>query len=303
MKQVNLKELKGSGRSGKIFSDCSYPRGENGMYRLSSGLAAVVIVMVAGYNPGTSFAQTPQEIDGVRKAMKAAYIRESAVEPCAPVSADRFGWSKDVVVRCLYVQQDKLPNGQKVDRKAVAEAIFPEPSVIARWITTACAVLKTQSPNCFSRVVAEGKSTSGFQFVITGNVLEDLPPTGRQKNFFFRNGMTVSVERGVNGTTQDLSLDRQRTLADTSNETIVSIPSGRTRYWSTMPSDFRARFPNAGAPTNVSTPERRLAWLDLARREFSSALTSDRNRLLEAWLCANASKKFATACKAPPPSE
>lgn len=270
------------------------------MHRFSSVIAAALIMMMTAGGSNTAYAQTPQQTESVRKAMKAAYIREDAIEPCAPVSADRFGWPQNIVVRCIYVQQDRLPNGQRVDRKAVAEAIFPDPSVIARWITTACAVLRTQKPNCFSKAVARGKEQSGFQFVITGNVLEALDGSGKQQNFFFRNGMTVSVVAGVNGTPEDLPLDRQQALADTRNEDIVSIRSGRTRYWSTMPGEFRTRFPHAGVPVDLLTIEHRIAWLEIVRGDFTKALAGDRNRLLEAWLCANAQGEFGTTCTAPP---
>ena len=259
--------------------------------------------MAAACGAGAAWGQTPEQVQSVQRAMRAAYIRESAIEPCAPATADRFGWPKSIVVRCVYAQQDRLANGRRVDRKAVAEVVFPEPSVIARWIVTACAVLTASRPNCFSTAVAEGKATSGFQFAVTGNVLEDQPETGVQKNFFFRNGMTVAVAPNVNGRPDDLPLDRQQALADTSNEDIVSIPSGRTRYWSTTPAQFRARFPHANVPPDLATREHRLAWLELARGELLGALASDRNRLLEAWLCANAHARFQTTCKAPPPTE
>jgi hypothetical protein len=139
-------------------------------------VSAVASVATAAAPP--AFAQTAEQSEAVRKAMKAAYIREDAVEPCKPVAADRFGWSKDVVVRCVYVQRDKPGN---VPRKAVAEAIFPEPAVIARWIVSACGVLKTAKPKCFSRTIAEGRGASGFQFAVTGNVLEDFPETGNRR--------------------------------------------------------------------------------------------------------------------------
>jgi hypothetical protein len=268
-----------------------------------SGLLTICVALViaAGvFAPKIAPAQTAADIEAVRKAMKAAYIREDAVEPCKQADGDRFGWSKNLVLRCIYVQHDKLPNGAKKDRKAVAEAIFPEPAVIARWIVSACALLKTKEPKCFAWAVAEGQGASGFQFAITGNVLEDFPKNGTQKNYFFRNGMTVSVEPGINQSEQDLPLDKQDKLANTPNADIVSIPSGKTRYWSTTPAMFRARFPNAGTPSNLATKERRLAWLEIARREFTTALGENRNQLLEAWLCASVKQKFATTCMAAP---
>jgi hypothetical protein len=115
--------------------------------------------------------------------------------------------------------------------------------------------------------------------------------------------MTVSVKVGINGSTQDLPLDEQQKLADTANEDIVAIPSGRTRYWSTTLGMFRTRFTKAGVPPDLATKECRLAWLELVRAEFTNALSGDRNRLLEAWLCANASSLFGTTCKPPPPGE
>ncbi|MER9800757.1 hypothetical protein NKJ36_27225 [Mesorhizobium sp. M0142] len=121
---------------------------------------------------------------------------------------------------------------------------------------------------------------------VSGNIMENMD--GRHwKNFFFRNGMTVSMTSQRNGTTEQVDMARQREIAGMPDSQIASIPSGLTRFWRTKPSQFAARFPSSGAPLTVRTPQDRQKWLDLARVEMLAALQSPNNHLLEAWVAAH----------------
>jgi hypothetical protein len=245
---------------------------------------------------GIAAAQTPAHVDAVKNAQKSAYAVVESTNGCPAADRDLFGWPRNLVLNCEYAKQDTAL-GRK--RRAVAYLLDVKPEVIARWIEGACAQLRNEPANCFKKVLSAGQGNSGYMFAVSGNIIEDMDQPNVFKNFFFRNGMTVSMQRGLNGSGQDLSVAEQRRLALSPNDAIVSIPSGMTRFWRTSPAQFRARFPGSGAPATVDTPERRAKWLDLAQKQMLEALQRPKNRLLEAWLCATARQTFATSCKAP----
>jgi len=229
-------------------------------------------------------AQSADHVAAAKTAFRAAYAIRQNINGCPNATVDFLGWPKERLHYCEYVYRD---NALGHNRKAVVWLLDVQPERLAQWIENACTKVLPANEKCFDIVLQCGRSNSGYMFAVTGNIIEDMETRGVFKNYFFRNGMTVSVKRGVNGGTEELSIDAQKALAMTPNENIVQIPSGKTRFWSTLPSQFAFRFPNAGAPTTIATKERRTKWLALVQKEMLNALDSSSNRLLEAWLCSN----------------
>src|SRR5262245_17989462 len=120
------------------------------MHRNIAILLAASIAMESFGAADQAEAQTAAQVELVRTAMKAAYVRGRAIEAGKAATKDRFGWPANLVIKCTYVQWDNLPNGNTVDRKAVSEVIFPDPAVIARWVVPACQWLKNPSSASFS---------------------------------------------------------------------------------------------------------------------------------------------------------
>jgi hypothetical protein len=228
--------------------------------------------------------QTAEHVTAVKAAYRAAYAITQSVNRCPAATANLFGWPKERLRYCEYVVRDTALGH---DRKAVTWLLDVQPERVAQWIENVCTKVLPANATCFGIVLRSGRNNSGYMFAISGNVVEDMKIKGVFKNYFFRNGMTASVKRGVNDEGEELSLDAQISLAMTADEGILSIPSGRTRFWSTLPNEFASRFPTAGAPSDVATKERRTKWLSLVRQEMLNAVDSSSNRLLEAWLCSN----------------
>lgn len=251
-----------------------------------------VALLIALSAPTSAGAQTAAHVTAVKNAQTSAYAISDATNGCPLVGADMFGWPGTLVRKCIYAEG---PSSKRLPGLVYLLDVTPE--AIARWIETACT---NQLPNvsaCFATVLKCGRSNSGMMFAVSGNILENMNPT-TWKNYFFRNGMTVSMTGQPNGGTTAISLERQEELAQTPDSGIQTIPSGLTRFWRTLPKQFAARFPDAGAPVALNTPARRQKWLDLARAEFLAALGSPTNRLLEAWVAAHPVKLAAGKCPA-----
>jgi hypothetical protein len=225
-------------------------------------------------------------------ALRSAYAVAGATNDCPLLTTDLHGWPAARVRHCVYSLNDA---GLGAPREAVAYILDVSPDRIARWIETACALVDTDAERCFTRVLETGRLNSSYMFVVAGNMLEDMYERRHYRNYIFRHGMTTSFRRGVNDRADVLELADQETLAAAPDSAAIAVPSGSTRFWGTTPANFAARFPDAGAPPD-STGANRAAWLALARTEMLAALESDRNRLLEAWLCAHAVQMFAKPC-------
>jgi hypothetical protein len=248
--------------------------------RLTSASVSFVSLLIAVNTVG----QTAEHVAAVKTAYRAAYAITQSVNGCPKGTANLFGWPKERLRYCEYAVRDTALGH---DRKAVVWLLDVQPERVAQWIENACTKVLPTDASCFDIVLKSGRNNSGYMFAVTGNVVEDMKIKGVFKNYFFRNGMTASVKRGVNDGSEELSLDAQLTLAMTVDEGILNVPSGRTRFWSTLPNQFASRFPTAGAPSDVVTKERRAQWLALVRQEMLTAVDSSSNRLLEAWLCSN----------------
>src|SRR3954447_5027195 len=173
-----------------------------------------------------------------------------------------FGWPGSMIRKCIYAEG---PREKRLPGLVYLLAIPPD--TIARWIEGSCARQLGGAAGCFRTVLTCGKLNSGMMLAISGNVLENMDPTTWQ-NFFFRNGMTVSIGGQRNGTTTPIPLDQQEALARMADNQITSIPSGLTRFWRTRPRDSAALFPTSGAPTSLGTPAQRQKWLDLVKAEI-----------------------------------
>jgi hypothetical protein len=258
---------------------------------LAAGVALVVLWA------GPVRAQTAEHAEDVRRAQRSAYAIESATNGCPVLDADLLGWPGKLVRHCEYAMRDTTLGHP---RAAVAYLLDVKPEVIAQWIEGACARLSVQQASCFATVLNSGRQNSGYMFAVSGNIIEDMDGPGQFKNFFFRNGMTVSFGQGLNGSAVELPIDRQRALALSPNDQIVGIPSGMTRFWRTRPAQFRDHFPDLGAPSGVSSAADRTLWLGIVQKEILAALRTGRNRLLEADLCANAPSVFGVGCTGEP---
>jgi len=225
-------------------------------------------------------AQTAEHVAAVKTAFRSGYAVVNSTNDCPMADADLFGWPKARLRYCEYLKQDL---GR--ERNAVVWLLDIPPDVVARWIESACERV-TPNTACFTRVLEAGRRNSGYMFAVTGNVIEDMQHLGDFKNYFFRNGMTVSVRHGINGSGQELTLETQLALAMIPDDDILAIRSGSTRYWGTTPAMFAARFPDAGLSAGLARKEQRIKWLMVVRQEMLHALDSPSNRLLEAWLCA-----------------
>ena len=223
----------------------------------------------------------------------ATYAITEATNGCPRLDTGLFGWPGALVRECVYAMRDTRLGHP---RQAVAYLLDVRPETIALWIENACARLAEPQPRCLATVLHSGQANSGYMFAVSGNIVEDMEQPHEFKNFFFRNGMTTSFVRHLNGSEEELPLERQRTIALQPNGEVLAIPSGMTRFWRTTPGQFAARFPDAGAPVGLRRPADRQLWLGLVQKEMLTALQTGRNRLLEAYLCANAQSLFDVDC-------
>jgi len=237
-------------------------------------------------NVGANAVANADHVAAVGKAQKAAYAVRST-NGCLALDTDVIGWPARFVRECVY------PAG--TDRTGYVLLVDVKPEAIATWIETSCTQLLPNVGTCFSTVLECAKINSGMMFPIGGNMMEDMD-NSPWKNYFFRNGMTVSIRGQPNGQTDQIPLDRQKELARISDTAITRIPSGSTRFWRTLPRQFAERFPGEGAPASLATSTDMQRWLDLVRAEFQKALESPNNRLLEAWVAAHPQTLAAGRC-------
>jgi len=235
-------------------------------------------------------APTPEHVAQVRKAQKAAYAISDATNGCPVVGTDMFGWPGNIIRHCVY---KKGPQGHQLE--AVVYLLDVKPEVIARWIESSCANQLPNVSSCFSTVLSCGKDNSGMMFPISGNMMENME-NSPWKNYFFRNGMTVSIGGEQNGSTAQISLERQEAVALMPNSAVTSIPTGLTRFWRTRPAQFAKQFPTVAVPPSLNSPKARGEWLDIAHSEFLAALSNPNNRLLEAWVAAHPKTLSAGRC-------
>jgi hypothetical protein len=95
------------------------------------------------------------------------------------------------------------------------------------------------SQTCFDMLVECSRLNSGMMFPIDGKLIEN------SKNYFFRNGMTVSFGDGKNGSTAQIPFDQQDAVANNPDSAITFVPTGLTRLWGTM--DHLVRYLQASA--------------------------------------------------------
>jgi hypothetical protein len=256
-------------------------------------LGHLAIIAVAVCCAEAMAAPTQAHIDAVTRAQRSAYIISSATNGCPILNKDTFGWPGAKLKECEYAVADPT-----LDHARVGYAILLDVSAerIAAWVENACAKIPTTDQEiCFTKVLGAGNENSGFQFAVAGNVLENMGGAG-YKNYYFRNGMTASFVTGVNASAKEVSMGDQKIAAAKEDSAVISIPSGLTRFWRTIPYSFRARFPELVGLLDLKKAADRATWLALARTEMLRALDNDDNRLLEAWLCANSAELLGKPC-------
>jgi hypothetical protein len=251
-------------------------------------MRGILVCALFGAISTSTLSQTKPDVEQVRLAQRAAYAIQEATNGCPVVGEDILGWPGAKVRKCIY-----QPLGSRLTGLVYLLDVPPE--VIARWIETTCASNMPNSASCFHTVLTCGRNNSGMMLAVSGNVMENMD--GRTwKNYFFRNGMTVSIGGETDGSTNQVSLERQEALARMPDQEITSIPSGMTRFWRTRPKEFASRYPKEKVPVALNSPEMRQRWLDIARAELLAALDKPTNRLLDAWVSANSSTLEAGHC-------
>lgn len=241
------------------------------MKRLAPCLIAITLLNVFCLNA------LGANVDLVSDAMKSAYARTDPTSRCNPVPDEILGWPKGLVERCEY---------GKGTLSAVAYLLILKPQTITDWIETACSKQLPSGRACFQTLLRCAKLNSGMMFAVSGNILEDMD--GKPfANYFFRNGMTVSMTGINNGNSEPIALKVQEAKALGAESEIVGIRSGVTRLWRTLPRHFAKRYPDVWKETSLSTPEIRAAWLNLTRVETLKAIDKGENRLLEAYVAAH----------------
>jgi hypothetical protein len=221
-------------------------------------------------------------IQAVKQAQKSAYVIFSAGSQCSPLRQDFQGWPGPSLLECTYKQDGLEGMTYLLDVKA---------ETVANWIEGACDERLPSARGCFATVLKCARNNSGMMFAVSGNIIEN----GR--NYFFRNGMTVSFKEAGNGTTNSVPLSLQKSLLVAPNDQVTRIKTGLTRFWRTLPSQFALAYPDAHAPSSVDTQAQRLAWLSLVQTEILTAEKTGKNRLLSSWLLAH--KKTVTLGSCP----
>jgi hypothetical protein len=229
-------------------------------------------------------------VAAVAKAQKAAYAISQSTNDCPYSAADILGWPAKLLKECDYYV------GSKTNRRTAHVVLLDVGSeAIATWIETACSKQLPRVEKCFDTVLKCGTDNSGMMIPVSGNMMEDMDHV-HWKNYFFRNGMTVSIGGEKNATVNQIDMVRQRELTGMPDTAITSIPSGVTRFWRTKSSQFAALFTREGAPSMLASPSDRQKWLDTARTELLAALEKPDNRLLDAWIAAHPKTLAQGAC-------
>jgi len=270
--------------------------------RASRFVCAVLFCAASGLVPGfgqTNASPAPLPMGSsilrehtaeVRRAQKAASAISDASNGCPVVGSPMLGWPGNLVRHCIYTE------GPADDRRTgVVYLLDVEPRVIAQWIETSCRKQMAGISACFATVLRCGGENSGFMFPISGNMMENMNDSP-WKNYFFRNGMTVEIDREPNATPNQIPLARQEALAHLPDNRVTSIPSGLLRFWRTLPRQFAKRYPNSGVIPDVNSHIAQQEWLNVARREFLAALKSSTNPLLSAWMAAHPETLRAGEC-------
>ena len=219
-----------------------------------------------------AIAQSVDQVAMVRTAQgTGSYAISGSKNKCPVVTIPKFGWPEGALQYCEYTEKG-LPGSVYL--------LVIEPAVIARWIDSACSEAMPGETHCFRVVLACGKLNSGMMFPVSGNIIEN------RKNYYFRQGVTVRLRGFPQASTQAIPLDRQRELNDVSENEIMSIPSGLTRFWLTRPRHM-AIYSDLKVLKALDRPSDRQQWLSIVRSEMSVALKGPRNRLLDAYVFAH----------------
>lgn len=259
-------------------------------------IARIVFIAVFAVPPLPGFAGVSDSIS----TTSAAYQREvqRLVHEFGPrLLASRYmerdgctsitypGWEGFPLQLCNYFVTDRP--GTRKPAKVIM--LNPSPEQVARWVTySVIATSGTISPEDGDKLLQHIICQSGGQFPVAGIVYEDMDGSGN-RNYCFRNGVTVAIDGIPHATTASLTL-QQIDLALTGTVTRVRRYA---RIQSTSPSDYTSN----GGTVDVGTDTNpKPAWLEVVRESYQRAWGNDRNDLM----IALARRKLATMPKLKP---
>ncbi len=197
------------------------------------------------------------------------------MESKTPKDAVVPGWEGFPTKRHTYSVTDQDGTVKTAD----VVMLNPTAERIARWIVSGLTEVKgayaaEEGRKVFKHILSQ----SGGQFPVAGVVYEDIiPADGRNEVYCFRDGVTVAVEGGEHRTTLPL------TPAEI--EASMKGPVQRVFTYARIQGTSPKQFIMAGGPAEIlDAGKPTTKWLDEVRAAYQEAWTSDRNRLLVAWL-------------------
>ncbi len=228
----------------------------------------------AGKPAALSFEQE-RSAEALAKEFADRLRRGRYMESKTPKDAVVPGWEGFPTKRHTYSVKDQDGTVKTAD----VVLLNPTAERIARWIVSAVTEVKgTYDMEEGRRVFQHILGQSGGQFPVAGVVYEDIiPADGRNEVYCFRDGVTVEVEGVEHRTTRPLTPAE----IEASMSGKIRRVFNYARIQGTAPKQFIA----AGGPAEIlkdGKPTQK--WLDEVRAAYQEAWTSDRNRLLVAWL-------------------
>src|SRR5262245_41597902 len=112
-------------------------------------LISVSLISLLGRNPRV-LAQTAGHVAAAKTAMRSAYAITHNTNGCSKATTDLFGWPKERLLYCEYVQLDKALHH---DRKAAVWLLVVQPERLAQWIESTCVKIVPANEGCFDIVL------------------------------------------------------------------------------------------------------------------------------------------------------
>lgn len=171
-------------------------------------------------------------------------------------------------------------------KKARVYLLDPSPRKLALWILTACWEAKGSLDYRYTEKMRRTVlHQSGGQFPVSGIVYEAMYKAGDYVPYLFRDGVTVwladSTLRPGRGHIDDKSLD---CYLRTKKSELRSRTGRFARIIGTTPEQYIAC---GGKEDVVSDGRTTVHWLDVVRKLYKKAWTSDRNELMIIWARCN----------------
>jgi len=187
------------------------------------------------------------------------------------------GWENFPTKKYTYTVHDRATGSNKV---ASVIMLNPDANQLARWIVTAAVEAKgVASTNDTTKLMNQILGQSGGQFPMRGIVYEDiLPANGINEIYCFRDGVTVRI-KGVEHRSE-------KQPSEAAIQQSLTAPLADVEWvgrYARIQSTTREQYQQAGGKEEVGGT----AWLEVNRKSYQRAWTSDRNELLIAWAKAN----------------